>query len=73
MGVKLPFSIVIPEGGKHVTAHRTLFGALADARKCNVSRASRDLPLVTVLDRGTGRIYEVPPDADILAIEAGAL
>ena len=60
-----------PAEGARVTSHRTLFGALAVARKCNVSRASRDLPLVMVLDSDTGKVYEVPPDADIMAIEAG--
>ena len=64
-----PFSIVLP-GGKRLTSYATLLAALRDARTCNASRVARDLPCVMVLDRSTGRVYDVAPGADILAIEA---
>jgi len=65
-----PYSILLPDG-KCSTSHRSLLGALVTARTCNVSREARGLPFVRVMGRETGRTWDVPPDADCLAMADG--
>ena len=64
-----PFSIILPDG-KRSTAYPTLHAALYNARTFNASRAARDLPFVRVLNRDTGKLYDIGPDDNALDIEA---
>jgi hypothetical protein len=63
-----PFSLIIPEDGSRQTGKPSLIGTLQSARSANVSRTARDLPLVRVIHRQSGHIWDVPPDADVMAM-----
>lgn len=62
------FSLLLPEGGRSAIQKPEVIGAVHDARRANASRAARGLPLVRLLNRVTGKVYDVPPDADALAL-----
>lgn len=62
-----PYSLILPEGGR-VACRRSFMGALVDARTTNASRVARGIAPVKLLNRDTGETWDVPGDADCLAI-----
>lgn len=62
------FSLLLPEGGRSAIRRSEPFAAFAEAKRCNISRAVRELPPVRMLHRPSGKIVDVPPDADVMAL-----
>ena len=67
MSSRNPFSIVLPEGGRVAVQKWGTVAAFREACDINRSRDARGLPLVRLLHRPSGRLLDVPPDADVLA------
>ena len=63
-----PFSLILPEGGRSAIRKRETVAAFRTAAEVNRSREARGLPPASLLHRPTGQAFDVPGDADVLAM-----